>query len=163
MSLNKRKLILILLVVSSFTFGVRCSEKRPFVRLENPANAMGRLYVIRPIETALAAWTYEFELRKYKRHFKESSETVSVSVFRLSNGEFYTENLEEGFYRLTIPSKPDVDKILRIEKGKTSFYRFIIFNEKEISMPDFFIKEIIKEDALSDLLENEHLNEVSKR
>lgn len=131
--------------------------------MEPPADSKGRLYVIRPIETALAAWTYEFELKKYKGHFKESSETVTVSVFRLANGGFYAEDLEEGFYRLTIASKPDVDKILRIEKRKTSFYRFIIFNEKEISLPDFFIKEITQEEALGDLLEGEHLNESLKR
>ncbi|RHX84424.1 hypothetical protein [Leptospira stimsonii] len=151
------------LVTFILFFVFACTEKKPFIRLEKPDVAKGRLYVIRPIDSILAIWSYEFCLEKFKGHFKNNQERETIASFELENGHFFTEDLEEGFYRLSLSSKPNVEKIFRIEKGKSIFFRFMIFNEKEISIPDFFIREISESEALSDLLENEHLNETRKK
>ncbi|AAN48736.1 hypothetical protein ACO2J1_05825 [Leptospira interrogans] len=155
--LNFRKIAYwVLFILSLFLF---CIEKKSFRRLEKPGKDKGIVYVIRQVQPTLAVWSYDFRLEKYKSHFKKKGETQLISRFDLSNGEYFTEELEEGFYLLSIPSKIGVEKIFRIEKGKRIFFRFVIFNEKEISIPDFFIKEITEVEALEDLLENEHLNE----
>ncbi|PJZ54908.1 hypothetical protein CH380_02415 [Leptospira adleri] len=142
---------------------VFCGPKKHFVRLEKAGKEKGRIYVIRPVETALAMWSYDFILQKYKGHFKNNPELETIASFELENGEFFTEELEEGFYKLSLSSKPGVEKIFKMDKERRNFFRFVIFNEKEISMADFFIKEISETDALGDLLENDHLNEVEKK
>lgn len=142
---------------------VFCTQKKPFVRLEKAVGEKGRIYVIRPIEAALAMWSYDFILQKYKGHFKNSTELEKIASFELENGEFFTKELDEGFYKLSLPSKPGVEKIFKVDKERKNFFRFVIFNEKEISMADFFIKEISEAEALTDLLENDHLNEVESQ
>ncbi|TGL78728.1 hypothetical protein [Leptospira yasudae] len=147
-----------ILSVCILSLSAFCREKRPFLRLEPTVQDRGRIYVIRPIDPTLAAWTYEFYLEKYKGHFKKG-DLEPISKFDLRNGEYFTDELEDGFYRLRVPSKEGLEKILKIEKGKRSYFRFMIFNEKEISIPDFFIKEVSEMDALENLLEGQHLNE----
>ncbi|EQA62392.1 hypothetical protein [Leptospira alexanderi] len=151
---NFKKTALYVFILLPF---LSCAKKESFRKLERPGKDKGILYVIRPIQPTLAAWSYDFRLEKYKGHFKTKGENQFISRFRLSNGEYFTQELEEGFYLLSIPSKTGVEKILRIEKGKRIFFRFVIFNEKEISIPDFFIKDITETEALDDLLESEHL------
>ncbi|MBM9575979.1 hypothetical protein JWG45_02325 [Leptospira sp. 201903070] len=142
---------------------VSCVEKKTFIRLERPSEEKGRLYVIRPMNTALAMWSYDFHLEKFKGHFKNNLERETITFFELENGHFFTDELEEGFYRLSLPSKPGVEKIFKMDPGKRNFFRFLIFNEKKISIPDFFIQEISEAEALSDLLENDHLYETNPK
>lgn len=159
--LNIQKSIGFIVSVLFLSLIVFCSENRPFVKLENPKKDKGILYVIRPFHPSLAVWSYDFQLEKFKGHFKTKGETQPISKFNLSNGEYFNEELEEGFYLLKFSSQDGVEKIFKIENGKRSFLQFVIFNEKKISIPDFFIKEIQESDALGDLLEDEHMNETT--
>ncbi|EMG22427.1 hypothetical protein LEP1GSC150_2669 [Leptospira interrogans serovar Copenhageni str. LT2050] len=138
--LNFRKIAYwVLFILSLFLF---CIEKKSFRRLEKPGKDKGIVYVIRQIQPTLAVWSYDFRLEKYKSHFKKKGETQLISRFDLSNGEYFTEELEEGFYLLSIPSKIGVEKIFRIEKGKRIFLGLSFLMKKKYQFLIFLLKKL---------------------
>lgn len=138
--LNFRKIAYwVLFILSLFLF---CIEKKSFRRLEKPGKDKGIVYVIRQVQPTLAVWSYDFRLEKYKSHFKKKGETQLISRFDLSNGEYFTEELEEGFYLLSIPSKIGVEKIFRIEKGKESFLGLSFLMKKKYQFLIFLLKKL---------------------
>ncbi len=138
--LNFRKIAYwVLFILSLFLF---CIEKKSFRRLEKPGKDKGIVYVIRQVQPTLAVWSYDFRLEKYKSHFKKKGETQLISRFDLSNGEYFTEELEEGFYLLSIPSKIGVEKIFRIEKEKESFLGLSFLMKKKYQFLIFLLKKL---------------------
>lgn len=138
--LNFRKIAYwVLFILSLFLF---CIEKKSFRRLEKPGKDKGIVYVIRQVQPTLAVWSYDFRLEKYKSHFKKKGETQLISRFDLSNGEYFTEELEEGFYLLSIPSKIGVEKIFRIEKGKRIFLGLSFLMKKKYQFLIFLLKKL---------------------
>ncbi len=138
--LNFRKIAYwVLFILSLFLF---CIEKKSFRRLEKPGKDKGIVYVIRQVQPTLAVWSYDFRLEKYKSHFKKKGETQLISRFDLSNGEYFTEELEEGFYLLSIPSKIGVEKILESKKEKESFLGLSFLMKKKYQFLIFLLKKL---------------------
>ncbi|EPG74757.1 hypothetical protein LEP1GSC058_1759 [Leptospira fainei serovar Hurstbridge str. BUT 6] len=134
-----------------------CTSKEHFVILEIPNKNSGALYVIRPIVTQMAIWNYSLRLYKYKGNFRADKNPQEIATIQLSNGSFFQENLPEGFYKLTLNSDESVEKIFKLKNGEVCFLEFIIFSKSEFSGPEYFIKEIEKQTALTYLLEDKKL------
>lgn len=134
-----------------------CTRKDHFVMLQTPDKNSGTLYVIRPIVTQMAIWSYSFRLYKYRGNFKTDKNPQEIGTIRLSNGSFFLENLPEGFYKLTLNSDESVEKIFKLKNEEVCFLEFIIFSKSEFSGPEYFLKEIEKETALTYLLEDKKL------
>lgn len=134
-----------------------CAESKVFKKLSKVKPDLANFYLIRPIEPTLGIWTYEVEIYKYKKHFKNEKFPKKLLTIPLENGEYAFLRLEEGYYKLYIKGKELTDKIIHLKKNKEHFIKFYIFSKSAMSRAEFYFKEIEKKEAVLLLIEGEHL------
>jgi len=143
-----------LLIYSTF---LSCAEEIRFRQLKKTSEDFVNLYVMRPAVPTLGIWSYTLQIYKYDGHFKNQKTPKLLKEVNIENGEYLFLRLQTGYYKLSIKQFSDSARIVRFEKNTEAFLHFYIFAESYFSKSEIFLKNVTKEEALSILLEHNHL------
>jgi hypothetical protein len=152
MHLSKKifQLVAILLIQS-------CSSVAKFEKLIKPVTSDAGLYIIRPSDPTLSLYSYTISVSKYEGHFISSPSPTILFKWNYRNADYCYFHLKPGYYLLKIEEN-NYEKIVFLEKNNTLYFSFVIINQGAFNLPDFYIQEINKSQALNYLLSNNHLD-----
>lgn len=117
------------------------------------------VYLIRDYNPALSLWEYQIGLAKLNS-IADRNAVPNFKEVPLEVGEYCLLALEPGLYSFQI-EKQEHRKILNLKPNNTYFIHLEIFSEGSISFPDFFLKEYARDQAITLLLQGEHLKRSS--
>ncbi|HMY66720.1 MAG TPA: hypothetical protein PL163_08720 [Leptospiraceae bacterium] len=136
-----------------------CSSSAKFRRLYAKSENFSDFYLIRPYSPALALWSFNVKILKYRDKFKSEEIPVQMRDFDLKAGEYIHFRLPIGHYKITAQYFKNSEKIIFIDGKSEKFMHFYLFSDGFFSGTELFFQEIEKKDALGFLLEGSNMAE----
>ncbi|HMV79751.1 MAG TPA: hypothetical protein PL048_16460 [Leptospiraceae bacterium] len=149
--------LIILLTILFFQTG--CSASAKFKKLYSRSENLSDFYLIRPYSPALALWSFNVKILKYRDKFKSEEIPVQMRDFDLKAGEYIHFRLPIGHYKITAQYFKNSEKIIFIDGKSEKFMHFYLFSDGFFSGTELFFQEIEKKDALGFLLEGSNMAE----
>lgn len=133
-----------------------CTETKTFRKIQNKNENIVNFYLIRAADPIMSLYKYKVLLSKFKGSFKTDKSPVLIKKINIGVGEYSFWKLEEGYYKIELEDDSYTQKIFYLEKGKEYFYEFYIFSSSDISLPEYYFRQIEKQNALEILLEGKN-------
>jgi hypothetical protein len=142
-----------------FLIFVECTASHKFKKIQKLDPEFANLYILRPPSPILGFYKFKFQIDQYEGHFK-NQKIKQLQTFSLDNSEYCFFKYEEGYYNL-IMNVENLSKIVYLEKEKDYYFQFEIINRGFFSLPEYFIRNITKEEAIKLLVDYNKLNQCS--
>ncbi|HNN07244.1 MAG TPA: hypothetical protein PKN56_27065, partial [Leptospiraceae bacterium] len=143
--------LIILLTILFFQTG--CSASAKFKKLYSRSENLSDFYLIRPYSPALALWSFNVKLLKYRDRFSSAETPELIRDFSLRVGHYIHFRLPKGQYKIVSPYFRNSEKIVYVDGKSEKFIHFKLFSEGFFSGAELYFQEIEKKDALGFLLE----------
>ncbi len=138
---------------------ISCSSSEKFKKLHQSEENYSNFYLLRPFSPALALWSFEINVSKYKDKYDPKELPVLTKKFNIRVGYFIYLKLPKGYYKLSSPFFKDSDKIIFCDGKSETFFNYYLFANDFFSKTELFFQEIKKEEALANLLEGNKMSE----
>ncbi|MDX1959777.1 MAG: hypothetical protein SFU98_14475 [Leptospiraceae bacterium] len=145
---------------------INCNNTKQlkFKKLEPMIETKANFYLLREFDPVLSIYSFDVLLYKYKANFKKEKNPVLYKEINLKNGNYFYCNLDEGYYKLTKKNDSSTEKIFYLKNNTEYFFQLYFFTKSEgIELPQFYLREIRKEDALERLLDSGKMFQVEDK